>query len=67
MIESSEITAKIRESTAAIEENMRFLHSPAGAKNHIDMSLIEQIKQRRKDQLEREKSEDRISNLYGKT
>eukprot|EP00347_Sterkiella_histriomuscorum_P023899 403333003 len=67
MIESSEITAKIRESTAAIEENMRFLHSPAGAKNHIDMSLIEQIKQRRKDQLEREKSEDRISNLYGKS
>ena len=38
MVESSNLTAKIRESTAAIELNMKMLNSP---KKHIDMSLIE--------------------------
>jgi hypothetical protein len=37
----------IRDTTALIELNMK--KSPQNQKKHIDMGLIEQIKQRRKD------------------
>lgn len=55
MIESSALKEKIKESTAAVEFNMKMLSSPSD-KNVIDMQLIEQIKQRRRDQIERERS-----------
>lgn len=55
MIESSALKEKIKESTAAVEFNMKMLNSPSD-KNVIDMQLIEQIKQRRRDQIERERS-----------
>ena len=55
MTQSSALAAVIKETAAIIEENML---SP-NCTRQIDMSLIESLKQRRKDQLEREKSQTR--------
>jgi len=55
MVQSSALSAVIKETAALIEENML---SPNYTRQ-IDMSLIESLKQRRKEQLEREKSETR--------
>jgi hypothetical protein len=52
MTQSSALAAVIKETAAIIEENML---SP-NCTRQIDMSLIESLKQRRKDQLEKEKS-----------
>ncbi len=50
MAEASNLSQIIKEQTAAIEENMRFGGlSDSPKKKQIDMNLIEQIKQRRKD------------------
>ncbi len=43
MAESSNFAAKIKETTAAIELNMKTQQSPSN-KKIIDMTLIEQIK-----------------------
>ena len=52
MCGASNFSQIIKEKTAAIEENMKIGsdHSISPMKKQIDMNLIEQIKQRRKEQ-----------------
>lgn len=62
MVEASGLSQLIKETAENIEKNMKIAASPS--KKQIDMTLIEQIKQRRKEQKQREASEERFdSNL----
>jgi hypothetical protein len=56
MIESSGFAELIKKTAADIELNMK--SSPQ--RKQIDMSIIESLKQRRKEQKNREASEDRV-------
>lgn len=62
MAETSNLSQIIKDQTAAIEENMRF-SGESPMKKQIDMSLIEQIKQRRKEQRLREVNEESKKDL----